>query len=339
MTIMSSEIKEKNDPTDALSPRVSVIIPAYNTSQYIAETLDSVYAQTFTDFEVVVVNDGSRDTELLEKILQPYIKNMGLRYFKKENGGASSARNFGVRAARGQYMAMLDSDDIWLPNYLEHQVSTLDSDPRIAACYTNATIFGDSPLSGKDFMSIFGSEGEVTFQSMIEEKVHVVGTSTARKDVMLDAGLYDESLPTSEDFDLWIRIAHKGWRIVYTKKQLFRYRRRAGCLSNDQIGFWSTFLRVMENIQRRLSLSPADAMLIDSRLTYIRANLNLYEGKQAFFSADIPRAISLLTQANDFFHSTKLAIVIRLLQFAPNLLLSLYEFRDRFYFRKNTMTP
>ncbi|MFN0085070.1 MAG: glycosyltransferase family 2 protein [Blastocatellia bacterium] len=311
-----------------------MIVPAYNTSQYIAEALDSVLGQTYQDYEIIVINDGSPDTPQLEEALKPY--GDAVRYMKKENGGAASARNAGIRLARGEFVVMLDSDDIWLPEYLARQMAAITASPEIAVSYTNAMLFGDSPLAGKDFMSIFPSDGEVTFRSMIEEKVHVVGTSMARRDAIIEAGLYDETLPTSEDFDLWLRIAHRGWRIVYTKDPLFRYRRRAGCLSDDQVGFWSSFQRAMEKIDRTMDLSPGERALVEDRLRYIRAMLNLYEGKQAFFEGKIQTAISSLSDANTYMKSSKISLALGILRVAPRLALGIYEARDRFIYKKDT---
>jgi glycosyltransferase involved in cell wall biosynthesis len=102
------------------SPLVSVIIPAYDVAEFIGEALDSVFAQTFTDYEVIVINDGSPDTAKLERALAPYLSR--IVYLKQENRGVSAARNTGINAARGSLIAFLDGDDVWLPNYLEVQV-------------------------------------------------------------------------------------------------------------------------------------------------------------------------------------------------------------------------
>src|SRR5581483_4665750 len=112
------------DQPPMTSPRVSVIIPAYNAAAFIAETLDSVYAQTFADFEVIVVNDGSPDTEDLERELAPYREK--LSYIKQENQGAAAARNTGIKAARGEFVAFLDADDTWLLAFLEKQLDLLE---------------------------------------------------------------------------------------------------------------------------------------------------------------------------------------------------------------------
>src|SRR5262245_50161993 len=105
------------------TPTVSVIVPAYNVAGYISETLDSVFAQTFGDLEVIVINDGSPDSQGLEIALAPYLDR--IVYIKQPNKGAAAARNTGIEAARGEIVAFLDGDDVWLPNYLELQVRVL----------------------------------------------------------------------------------------------------------------------------------------------------------------------------------------------------------------------
>ena len=101
-------------------PRVSIIIPAYNVASYIGETLASVFAQTFTNYEVIVINDGSPDTEELERALEPYFNRIS--YLKQENLGAGAARNVGLRAAKGEFIAFLDADDLYHPERIKKAV-------------------------------------------------------------------------------------------------------------------------------------------------------------------------------------------------------------------------
>src|SRR3981081_344033 len=103
------------------SPRVSIIIPSYKTADLIAACLDSVFAQTFQDFEAIVVNDGSPDTPELEKVLQPFLDR--LVYMSEVTKRAAGARNTAIAKARGEFLAFLDSDDTWLPNHLELQMN------------------------------------------------------------------------------------------------------------------------------------------------------------------------------------------------------------------------
>src|SRR5579863_3220302 len=112
---MQGSVQSEFPSGNSSSVSVSVVIPAYNSAEYIAEALDSVVAQTFVDYEIIVVNDGSSDTGKLEKVLVPYLRL--IRYIKQENNGPSAARNVAIRAACGKYVALLDSDDRWLPTH------------------------------------------------------------------------------------------------------------------------------------------------------------------------------------------------------------------------------
>src|SRR5215216_1193601 len=126
----------------ATAPTVSVIIPAYNAAKFIGEALNSVYSQTFNAYEVIVINDGSLDTDDLERELKRYPG--GLRYIRQENRGAAAARNTGLRAAAGEFIAFLDADDTWLPNFLEKQIEFLKSS-NADLVYADALLSGESP--------------------------------------------------------------------------------------------------------------------------------------------------------------------------------------------------
>jgi glycosyltransferase involved in cell wall biosynthesis len=105
-------------------PRVSVIIPAYNAAEHISGALESIFDQTFRDFEVIVVDDGSTDNT--KEVVRAFQGKENVRYFYQRNGGQSSARNLGVREARGEYLAFLDADDLWMPEFLERMVAKMN---------------------------------------------------------------------------------------------------------------------------------------------------------------------------------------------------------------------
>ena len=117
------------------APAVSVIIPAYKTAGLIAGCLDTVFAQTYTDFEAVVINDGSPDTPELERVLAPYMDR--IVYIKQENKRAAGARNNGIRQARGAFVALLDSDDTWYPNHLATQMKLFADNPSLDLVYSD----------------------------------------------------------------------------------------------------------------------------------------------------------------------------------------------------------
>src|SRR5690242_10317012 len=173
------------------NPAVTIVIATYNSAHYISQALDSVRAQTFSDYEVIVVNDGSRDRVELEQALQAHP--LPVIYLSQENKGVSAARNAAIRIARGEFYAQLDADDQWTPDYLEVQLGILKTNPDVTLVYPNATIIGDGAASGLEYMKINPSEGDVTFESLVRGKCVVMTCVTARMSAIRDAGMFDES--------------------------------------------------------------------------------------------------------------------------------------------------
>lgn len=320
--------------TEAHAPAVSVVVPAYNVSRYITEALDSVRAQTFRDYEIIVVNDGSPDTEDLERVLEPYLSE--IVYLKQENRGLSGARNTGIRAARAPSIALLDGDDLWESEFLEVMLGELRRDASIDVLYSDALYFGDTPEAGRTYMELHPSEGEVSVEAILTERCHVISCIVARREIMLRAGLFDETLRSSEDFDMWLRILKAGGRIAYLRKPLMRYRRHSASLSSDPVWMCKHILRVLDKAERTLDLTPRERDALQQQQRRYGAELNFNEGKRAFFSGDTKAAIESLTKANALSPNRKTALALRLLRLAPRTLLRAYHLRDRFYFRADT---
>lgn len=187
-----------------MSPTVSVIIPTYNRAHLIVEALESVFAQTYADFEVIVVDDGSTDDT--EEILAPYRDR--IRYIKQENAGVSAARNHGIFEAKGEYIAFLDSDDIWFPEKLEKQMRFFENHPNcsfLCSDFLRGTSLSDNPQPQH---SRFRSTSILRFEDFGEGNYVTTPSVLAKKAVFYKAGLFDSSIRVSEDYDLWIRIAH-----------------------------------------------------------------------------------------------------------------------------------
>lgn len=327
----SENVEERTRETE---PLVSVIVPAYNVTEFIGEALDSVLSQTYLNYEIIVINDGSPDTEDLERALKPYMSK--IVYIKQENRGVSAARNSGIRAARGPLIAFLDADDTWLPNYLDVQVKLIQDDPTIDVLYPNVWLFGDSSDTGEEFMTVCPSNGAVTFESLLSQECNVSNCSIARRDVIIRAGLFDESLRSVEDFDLWLRVIKLGGCITYHRTVLARYRRRPGSLTADPIWLTAHILQVLRKVRSRTDLTPREREALESSYHRFDATLKLQEGKRAFFSGDTAGAIQKLTEANRFFRNRKTAFTLMALRVAPRLLLRAYDLRDRLYFRMVT---
>jgi glycosyltransferase involved in cell wall biosynthesis len=334
MDLIEKTTQAGTETTDEAAPSVSIIMPAYKSAAYVKDALDSVFAQTFRDFEVIIVNDGSPDTEELERALTPYRGRVV--YLKQENGGVSAARNTAIRAARAPLVALLDADDLLEPDYLALQVSAMRADPTLDLIYPNTLLFGDVPQAGKTFMEINPSEGEVTIESLLTQRCTIGNSAIVRRQAIIDAGWFDEGLRRSEDFDLWLRILCRGGRISYTRRVLARYRRYAGSLSSDPVLMAGDIVRVFDKAERTLELNAEQRAVLTRERARFQATLRLQEGKQAFIRGDARSALEALTEANRFFRSRKLALAIRLLRLAPGLLLRVYDLRDRYVFRTGT---
>jgi glycosyltransferase involved in cell wall biosynthesis len=201
-------------------PLVSVVIPTYNYAQFVSEAIRSVLAQTFRDFEIIVIDGGSTDDT------RSIVEQLGaqVRYIYQENQGPIVARNTGIQAARGQYIAFLDADDLWLPHKLERQMALMQLQPEVGLVYStiyqfeskSGAIVGEYPLSDC-------RQGHVLRDLYLQCFVPSP-TPLVRKSVLDDVGVFDENIRYgSEDWDLWLRIAAR-YDFVFVPEPLAKYR-------------------------------------------------------------------------------------------------------------------
>lgn len=298
-------------------PTVSVIIPAYRVTAYVAEAIDSVIRQTYQDFEIILVNDGCPDTANLERVLTPYLSR--LRYVRQENSGPAMARNTGIHASTGELIAFLDADDIWEPEYLVSQIGYLDQNPAVDVVYPDAVYFGDGPLVGRRFMEYCPSMGEVTVASLIAERCCVFISVLARRKALMRTGLFDPAMKVAEDFDLWLRVVRAGGRIGYQKKPLVRYRKRGTSLSVDVQNMITGRLLVLKKIEADSRLSAEERTVIEEARGRWLAQSKLETGKKLLIQRDYPAALADLSAASRYFSSPKLRAALFLLRFSPPL--------------------
>ena len=307
------------------APIVSVIIPAYNAVAFIGETLASVYAQTFADFEVIVVNDGSPDTEDLERELERYPSK--LRYIKQENQGAAAARNTGIKAARGEFVAFLDADDTWLPAFLEKQVDLLERTPADVV-WADALISGDSPLAGRTFMQVQPSCDEVTPENLLSVRVTVLtSTVVARRQPIIDVGLFDVTLWRGQDFELWLKLARRGCRFVYQEEVLAHRRIVKSSLSGSVMSQLQRTLTVLDAIKAKGDLTPGEEAALQVNVRRTRCELAVETGKEKLLGRDFRAALDCFREASKFRQSWKLMLVCLGLRTAPELLWRIYHRR------------
>ncbi|HNP68048.1 MAG TPA: glycosyltransferase family A protein [Aequorivita sp.] len=203
-------------------PKFSVVISVFNKEKYIADTLKSVLAQTFTDFEVVILNDGSTDnseTEILK------FKDPRIRYFSRENTGASAARNFTIQQAESKYIALMDADDYWYPFYLEEQNRLVNEHPN-ESVFATATEIKRNRKTFKNSYSIqtIGKDSIIVdyFESSQLDSVLLSISTVLKKDVFENVGWYDPKIKSGEDTDLYVRIGLK-YKVVFSPKVCATY--------------------------------------------------------------------------------------------------------------------
>jgi glycosyltransferase involved in cell wall biosynthesis len=195
-------------------PLVSVVIPAYNCVLYLEETIRSILGQTASDIEIIVINDGSTDATgaIARSFGEP------VRVFDQPNSGVSTARNHGVREARGAFIALVDHDDYWFPNKLANQLTAFEGHPQVDVVFSDFTRWHQNGGGGRfPEPSTFlpqaapqGIDNEYSgwiYHQMLLDSWVLTSTALVRTEVVLANGGFDETLPYSEDWDFWLRLS------------------------------------------------------------------------------------------------------------------------------------
>jgi glycosyltransferase involved in cell wall biosynthesis len=308
-------------------PGVSVVIPAYNAAQYLPAALESVVAQTFSDYEVIVVNDGSPDTHALEAALAPYRSRV--TYLTQPNTGPSGARNLAIRHSRGTYIAFLDSDDEWMPEFLARQIELAHTSDA-ALVYCDGVIVGGT-TDGRRLMEMAPSHPEVTLERLISEECVVLTSCTvARRDTLLEAGLFDERFRRAEDAHLWLRLARDGARMLWQPAPLVRHRVRPDSLSADVGAMLQAYVDVLEDLEKRLAFSPSQRSLIQRQIARRRSWMAREQGRSLFLARRYAEAAAAFYTAGQLEPARSAQLRLQMLhaglRLAPRLLRRAYGF-------------
>jgi glycosyltransferase involved in cell wall biosynthesis len=201
---------------------VSVVIPTYNTSNFLIKAIQSVINQTYKNWELIIVDDGSTDQtrQIVEEFQK---KDSRIKYFFQNNKGQGAARNLGIKNTSGNYIAFLDSDDEFFENKLERVISYFEKDKNIGFIYTDAIIIGDY-LYKKRMSEIVTPYSGKIYTKLLFNNFITTSTVVVKREVLQNCGLFDESnlLRNFEDYDLWLRIAKK-YKIEYIPEVLVKY--------------------------------------------------------------------------------------------------------------------
>ncbi|CAH2031400.1 glycosyltransferase [Trichlorobacter ammonificans] len=254
-------------PARVLPGLVSVIVPVYNRAHLVGATLDSILAQTYRNIEVIAVNDGSTDGSL--EVLQGYAERHPgrVRVIDQPNSGQVRARNAGIRQARGEFIAFLDSDDTWAPEKLSAQLPLFSPGVGLVYCAIH-----EVDPEGRVIRTVAGEpgmRGDIYRHLLVRNRM-TGGSVVVTRRALDRAGLFDESLPAAENWDLWIRIA-RDFTVEYLDRPLVRYLRHPGNLSADNERMALATLAVL---QKHLSVDPGGELARTRTLAYATFHYN-----------------------------------------------------------------
>ncbi len=265
--------------------QVSVIIPSYNCAGFVAAATDSVFAQTFQDFEIIVVDDGSTDNTA--EVLRPYSTDSRFRYIWQQNGGVGAARNAGARAALGKYLAFVDADDLLAPTALESVVSELE---RSGASWCLVSIYKADRDSRQVQRTVVPS-GDCLYGILRDDFIR--RGIFFRRSEFFDVGMYDETLPIREDWDINIRMFERKRPFSFIDQPLYVYTCRTGSLTKAG---HARILACTERVLRKHHRRLADGGDHEAAKLYAANMWDL--ARQYFYSVrNYPRALACMRES------------------------------------------
>lgn len=289
-------------------PKVTVVIPAYNAMAYLPETLESVLKQTFFDFEVIIVNDGSTDN-IIQWVAE--ITNSRVRLISQENQGLPGARNTGIAHAQGEFIAFLDADDLWEPTKLEKQVDCFEKNSEAGLVYTWTTLI-DSLKKPIGIMFDWSLEGKVWEQMLIGDAVGSGSSAMVRRTCFDTVGKFDPRLTSVEDWDMWIRIAAE-YPFAVVKEYLTFYRQHPDSMSRNRQNILQNLHVVIE---KAFATVPVDLLYLKSRAY---GHMNRCQAWVALYAGDHKQATHFRQQA--LLYNPQLRHTSDLLQLSLGILL------------------
>ena len=212
-----------------MNPKVNIIMSVYNGDKYLREAIDSILNQTFTDFEFIIINDGSTDQtkEILESYTDPRI-----RLFHQENMGLTKSLNKGLRLAEGEYISRQDADDISEPERIEQEVKFLDDNPQVALVGTHVSFIDKQ---GKEFDGWKPPCGhEEIRKKLMKGNCFCHGSVMIRRECLSAIGVYREVFKHTQDYDLWLRLSER-YKVANLNKVLYRFRRHPKAISREKL--------------------------------------------------------------------------------------------------------
>jgi glycosyltransferase involved in cell wall biosynthesis len=276
-----------------MNPRVTVIMPAFNVEAYIAESIESVLNQTYTDYELIIVNDGSTDRTGEIAAAYAAAHPQQIRVISQANRGLAGARNAALRAASGSIYALLDSDDEWAPAFLAEQMRILDAEPDVDIVTGNAFNRGGA-ADGRTARPFPDPRPAPNLMEILADETAVFIMSIFRREVVDAIGGFDEDFRTNEDYDFWIRAARVGFSFRRNPRPLGWYRRHSHSLSANDVRMLNGILRVYRKALAASEPQSGAAAIIERQIDRFDLERLAAEAKAALEAGDVAAATSLV---------------------------------------------
>jgi len=258
-------------------PTFSVVIAAYQAAAFVADAIDSVLAQTMRPIEIIVCDDGSTDE--LGAALAPYVGELTL--LRKENGGEASAKNAGARAASGDFVAILDADDVYLPERLEALAGLSVDRPDLDILTTDGLIVSNGRYIRNCYDDDYRFEIDDQRRGILERNFVGPGQMAVRRQALLAVGGFDEAFRHATDWDCWIRMIFAGSRVGMVDQPLAEYRVRATSLASNRTSQLEAYVAVLEKTAGRSDLSAEERSTLEESLAGQRRRLAFHLAESA----------------------------------------------------------
>lgn len=308
-------------------PRVTVVTPAYNAGKFLSATIHSVLDQTERDFELLVVDDGSTDDTAA--ITESFAaRDPRVRLIRQDNAGSAAARNRAIAQASGEFFALLDSDDLWMPEFLATQLAILAEDPSLDLVSCNAINMG-GPADGRPLKPVSASRQPISLLELIKIEDSVCIMSVFRRRVIELTGGFDSSAKHNEDYDLWVRAACAGCRLAFNPSPGGYYRRHAQSKSANAAGACAGILSVYHKAQSLCADRPAVLAAVQEQIARFERQHLITVAKAALLRGDFDDAgaqfARLQTCGDGGYHDRALAALGRV---SPRCVLWAYSARS-----------
>lgn len=282
---------------------VSIITPIFNAEKFIKETIDSVLKQSYEHWELILIDDGS--TDQTHHAIKPYLNDKRIKYLYQENQGQGKARNTGILQSTGDFIAFLDSDDLWIPEKLSLQMTIFDAH-NVDLVYSNAFIIDSNGIQSEQILnsgSLAGMQHDCEIlRKLIRGEIFIpILTVISKRQALISLQGFDErsDLKNAEDFDLWIRMTLQGMKFYFYDQCLSYYRVHENQSTANDSGSTPQVIRSLLNVRskRRMLINEIDSSILDRLIILFRTKRFSTFGRDEFFNT-----LCYVTKSSKFFN-------------------------------------